>query len=174
MYSVICRKKCCAHYLHCLIQPQIRHLEIQPGTIHHAISFLQSRCRGLQSLVLCGSTHMNPELFIPVFKHFPNLVKIDLSGNVMDDRSFDNIGATCHVLRYLNVSRSTISDLGLRFLSRSQQNVPRCQLLVYINLQKCRITKKGVASFIYYHPLLQDVVYEDTVGASYQLTELGQ
>ena len=30
-------------------------------------------------------------------------------------------------LRYLNVTRSTISDTGLKFLSRSSQNVPRCQ-----------------------------------------------
>ena len=97
----------------------------QPGTIHFALHFLQERCKNLLTFVLSGSTLMNPELFIPVFKHFPKLTKIDLSGNVIDDRAFENIGSTCHNLRYLDVSRSTISDLGLRFLSRSGQNIPR-------------------------------------------------
>ena len=123
--SIICRRRCAAHYLHVLIQPQIRHLEIQPGTIHHAITLLQERCRGLRSLSLTGSTHVNPELFIPIFQHFPNLVKIDLSGNVIDDRTFGHIGVTCHRLRSLDVSRSTVSDMALQLLSRSQHNIPR-------------------------------------------------
>ena len=137
------RKRCSAHYLHALIQPQIRGLEVQAGTIHHALGLLQQRCPGLETFSLTGSTSANPELFIPVFKHFPNLTKIDLSGNIMDDRAFDSIGQVCHRynmqylnqlktklwfrLRYLNVTRSTISDTGLKFLSRSSQNVPRCQ-----------------------------------------------
>ena len=112
MYSVICRynlpcivirtmtfcvrKRCSAHYLHALVQPQIRGMEVQAGTIHHALSLLQQRCPSLQTFSLTGSTSMNPELFIPVFKHFPNLTKIDLSGNIMDDRAFDSIGQVCH------------------------------------------------------------------------------
>ena len=92
----ILRRRCAAHYLHALIQPQIRVLEVQLGTIHHALGLAQQRCRLLQSLSLTGSTSMNPELFIPVFKHFPNLIKIDLSGNIIDDRAFENIGVTCH------------------------------------------------------------------------------
>ena len=173
MYSVICRRKCGPQYLHVLIQPQIRHIVIQPGTIHFALSFLQQRCQRLQSLDLTGSTHMNPELFIPVFKHFPNLVTLNLCDNVIDDRSFNNIGITCHSLRHLNVGRSTISDLGLQFLSRSQQNVGRCQMLETINLDKCRVTRKGVASFIFYHPSVRNLVYEDTVGALFELQKLG-
>ena len=31
MYNLICRRKCNAHYLHSLMQPQIRHVEIQQG-----------------------------------------------------------------------------------------------------------------------------------------------
>ena len=88
-------------------------------------SVLQDRCKALQSFKLTGSHSMNPEHFIPVFKHFPRLVKIDLSENLIDDRAFNNIGANCHFLRVLNVSGSSISDLGLKFLSRSEQNVPR-------------------------------------------------
>ena len=90
------RKRCSAHYLHALIQPQIRGLEVQAGTIHHALGLLQQRCPGLETFSLTGSTSANPELFIPVFKHFPNLTKIDLSGNIMDDRAFDSIGQVCH------------------------------------------------------------------------------
>ena len=50
----------------------------------------------MKSLSRLTLTSMNPELFIPVFKHFPNLIKIDLSGNIMDDRAFDSIGQVCH------------------------------------------------------------------------------
>ena len=173
MYSVICRRRCFAHYLHVLIQPQIRHLEIQPGTIHHAITFLQQRCAQLRSLSLTSSTFLNPELFIPIFQHFPNLVKLNLSGTVIDDRAFATIAATCHKLRYLNVSRSTISAWGLLALSISDHNILRCQQLEFINLEKCRVTKTDVASFLYYHPRLHHLVYEDTVGVLGHLASLG-
>ena len=99
------RKRCSAHYLHALIQPQIRGLEVQAGTIHHALGLLQQRCPGLETLSLTGSTSANPELFIPVFRHFPNLTKIDLNGNIMDDRAFDSIGQVCH--RFTTRSKST-------------------------------------------------------------------
>lgn len=125
MYTIICQKKCSNYFLHSLVQPQVRNIIIQPGTIHYAIAFLQERCQALRSIALTGSHHMNPEHFIPVFKSFPRLVKIDLSENIIDDRAFDNIGATCQLLKILNVSGSTISDLGLKFLSRSEENIPR-------------------------------------------------
>lgn len=129
MYTIICQKKCSNYFLHSLVQPQVRNIVIQPGTIHYAIAFLQERCQALRSIALTGSHHMNPEHFIPVFKSFPRLVKIDLSENIIDDRAFDNIGATCQLLKVLNVSGSTISDLGLKFLSRSEENIPRkCQV----------------------------------------------
>ena len=173
MYTVICSKRCGPLYLHALIQPQIRSIVIQPGTIHFAIAYLQKRCSQLASMNLSGSTHMNPELFIPVFKHFSNLMRLNLSDNVIDDRSFNNIGMTCHRLRHLNVSRSTISDLGLQFLSRSEHNVPRCQELLTMDMERCRVTRRGVASFIVYHPGLCRLTYEDTVGALYELQQLG-
>ena len=48
------------------------------GTIHHALGLLQQRCPGLLTLSLTDSTSVNPELFIPVFRHFPHLTKINL------------------------------------------------------------------------------------------------
>ena len=39
--SIICQRKCSQYFLHVLIQPQVRNIEIQPGTIHYAIAFLQ-------------------------------------------------------------------------------------------------------------------------------------
>ena len=41
MTSIICQKKCSHYFLHVLIQPQVRNIEIQPGTVHYAIAFLQ-------------------------------------------------------------------------------------------------------------------------------------
>ena len=41
MTSIISQRKCSQYFLHVLIQPQVRNIEIQPGTIHYAIAFLQ-------------------------------------------------------------------------------------------------------------------------------------
>ena len=107
MYAIICQRRCSHYFLHALIQPQVRNIVIQPGTIHYAIAFLEERCPSLQSLALTGSHHMNPEHFIPVFKNFPSLVKIDLSDNIIDDRAFNNIGATCHRLKILHLRKAS-------------------------------------------------------------------
>jgi len=173
LYTILCRKRCTSSHLNILIQPQIRKLKIQPGSIHYAINFLQKRCPRLQCLELTGSVDIIPEFFISVFASFPHLVKINLSGNVIDERSFETIGTTCHNLVVLNVSGSTVSDCGLKFLSRSNQNIPRCQQLQHINLLRTRVSKTGVGSFLYYHPLLSDLLYDDTIGALAELESLG-
>ena len=173
LYTLICSKRCSSYYLNILIQPQIRQLKIQPGTVHYAISFLQERCPKLQCLELTGSVDIIPEFFITVFASFPHLVKINLSGNVIDERSFETIGSTCHNLTVLNVGGSTITDHGLKFLSRSAQNIPRCQQLQHINLLRTRVSKTGVGSFLYFHPLLTDLIYEDTIGALAEMEALG-
>ena len=41
----------------------------------------------------------------------------------------------------------------------------RCQELRYLNVSQCRVSEAGVASFLCYHPLLADLLFEDTVGA---------
>ena len=173
LYTLLCRKRCSSYYLHVLIQPQIRKFEIQPGTVHYAIGFLQERCPKLQCLELTGSVDIMPEFFIPVFKFFPCLVKINLHGNVIDERSFDTIGSTCHSLAVLNVGNSTITDCALKFLSRSAEKIPRCQQLQHINLLKTRVSNSGVGSFLYLHPLLRDLLYEDTIGALAEMENLG-
>ena len=116
LYTLLCRKRCSSYYLHVLIQPQIRKFEIQPGTVHYAIGFLQERCPKLQCLELTGSVDIIPEFFITVFKFFPCLVKINLHGNVIDERSLDTFRSTCHSLAGLNVGNSTITDCALKFL----------------------------------------------------------
>ena len=173
LYMILCRKRCSSYYLHLLIQPQLRRFKIQPGTVHYALGFLQDRCPKLQCLELTGSVDIIPEFFITVFRSFPYLVKINLHGNVIDERSFDTIGSTCHGLVVLNVGHSTITDCGLKFLSRSEQNTPRCQQLQNINLLNTRVSKAGVGSFLFYPPLLTDLVYEDTIGALAEMNSLG-
>ena len=129
LYEILCRKRCSSYYLNILIQPQIRNFKIQPGTIHYAIVYLQQRCPKLENFELTGSIDVIPDFFIPVFSYFPNLVKINLSGNVIDDRAFETIGIYCQNLQHLNASGSTIQDGGLRDLSKSPQNIPRCKKL---------------------------------------------
>ena len=165
VYEVLCRKTCSSYYLNILIQPQIRNFKIQLGSIHYATVFLQQRCPMLENFELTGSIDVIPEFFISVFSHFPHLVKINLSGNVIDDRSFETIGISCHNLQHLNVCGSTIQDAGLRFLSSSKQNIPRCKKLMHVNLQKTRVSREGVGTLLYFHPQLTDLLYEDTIGA---------
>jgi len=165
LYDVLCRKRCSSSYLNILIQPQIRNFKVQPGTIHYAIGYLQQRCPKLETFELTSSIDIVPDFFINVFLYFPHLVKINLSGNVIDDRSFETIGVTCQKLQHLNVSGSTISGCGLKFISKSNQNVPRCKKLQHLNILKTILTKEDVASFLYFHPLVTDVHYEDTIGA---------
>ena len=155
-----------------LIQPQIRNFKIQPGTIHYAIVYLQQRCPKLENFELTGSIDVIPDFFIPVFSYFPNLVKINLSGNVIDDRAFETIGIYCQNLQHLNVSGSTIQDGGLRDLSKSPQNIPRCKKLKYINLLKTKVSKEAVGSLLYYHPLVTDIHFEDIIGAFAEVENL--
>ena len=53
------------------------------------------------------------------------------------------------------------------------QNTPRCQQLQNINLLSTRVSRTGVGSFLYFHPLLTDLIYEDTIGALAELDSLG-
>ena len=65
--------------------------------------------------------------------------------------------------------------LGVR-ISRSQY-VPHasCQYTVcqVMSVEQCRVTRAGVGSFIFYHPHLCHLEYEDTVGALAHLETLG-
>jgi len=165
LYENICRKRCSSYHLNILIQSQIRSFKVQSGTIHYAIVYLQQRCPMLENFELTSSIDVIPEFFINVFSYFPNLVKLNLSGNVIDDRSFETIGIHCKKLEHLNVSGSTIQDSGLKYLCKSPQNIPRCKKLNHINLLKTRISKETVGRFLYFHPMLSELLYEDVIGA---------
>ena len=43
-----------------------------------------------------------------------------------------------------------------------------------MNLARTRVTRAGVASFLYYHPALRSLQYEDTLGALTQVDKLGE
>ena len=42
-----------------------------------------------------------------------------------------------------------------------------------MSVEQCRVTRAGVGSFIFYHPHLCHLEYEDTVGALAHLETLG-
>ena len=41
MLKELCSRRCSAYHLHLLIQPQVRRLQVQSGTVHHALHFSQ-------------------------------------------------------------------------------------------------------------------------------------
>ena len=43
-----------------------------------------------------------------------------------------------------------------------------------VSLERCRVSRAGVASFLFYHPLLSRLEYEDTLGALRHLETLGR
>ena len=49
----------------------------------------------------------------------------------------------------------------------------RCQELRYLNVTQCRVSEAGVGGFLLSHPLLADLLYEDTVGALAVLSQAG-
>lgn len=173
MLKELCSRRCSAYHLHLLIQPQVRRLQVQSGTVHHALHFSQLRCAGLQCIEIKSERDIIPELFIRVFSAFPRLVRIDLSGTCIDDRAFNTIGSTCKLLRLLELSNSTVSDTGLRFLSLGPGEERRCQSLTTLGLRSARVSRKGVAAMLHYHPKLTDLQYEDTIGALAELEAMG-
>jgi len=137
------------------------------------MKFLKERCGGLKALELKHSQDAPPNVYHGLFQHFPHLVKLNLSGTIIDDQSFESLGAHCHNLRDLNLSSTSISDIALKLISVSPQNVPRCQELVCLNLDNTRVTPKGVASTLYYHTNLLSLQYVNIIGAFQYLKELG-
>jgi len=169
----VCRQRCSALHLHLLIQPQLRKLKVQAGTVHHALHFLQLRCPGLRCIELGSQRDIIPELFIRVFASFPNLVRINLADTCIDDRAFDTIGSHCRGLQVLEVSQSTVTDNGLRFISQGPGGEHRCPKLSTLGLRGTRVSRRGVAALLHYHPALKDLQYEDTIGALAELEALG-
>jgi len=169
----VCRQRCSALHLHLLIQPQLRKLKVQSGTVHHALHFLQLRCPGLRCIELGSQRDIVPELFIRVFASFPHLVRIDLSDTCIDDRAFDTIGSHCKGLQVLEISHSTVTDNGLRFISQGPKGEHRCPKLTTLGLKGARVSRRGVAALLHYHPALKDLQYEDTIGALAELEALG-
>ena len=41
-----------------------------------------------------------------------------------------------------------------------QRSACRCPELRYLNVNQCRVSEAGVASFLCYHPLLADLLYQ--------------
>ena len=84
---------------------------------HIQTKLLSRNCNKLKSLEFTYSTNIQPTFYTKFFKNFPNLIRINLEGTILDNESFDSIGGTCHQLRDLNVSATTITDSGLEYLS---------------------------------------------------------
>ena len=65
------------------------------------------------------SKSIAPTFYTKFFTHFPKLTIINLQETILDNESFNSIGETCHLLKELNASGSTITDTGLQYLSYS-------------------------------------------------------
>ena len=55
--------------------------------------------------------------------------------------------------------RVGLSSVSLWFVVRL------CRVSLWLVVSQCRVSEAGVASFLCYHPLLADLLFEDTVGA---------
>ena len=84
---------------------------------HIQTKLLTKNCRKLKSIDFTFSRNIAPTFYTSFFKHFPHLIRIDLEGTILDNETFNTIGGTCHHLRELNVSASTVTDTGLEYLS---------------------------------------------------------
>ena len=84
---------------------------------HIQTKLVSQKCKNLKRIDFTSSKSIAPNFYIKFFTHFPSLQIINLQGTILDNESFDSIGETCHQLKELNVSGSTITDTGLQYLS---------------------------------------------------------
>lgn len=150
------------HALHLLIHPQLERFKVTMKMSKHiSTTLLAEKCKRLKILDFKFSRSIAPTFYINFFTHFPHLVKLNLEGTIIDDAAFDSLGGLCHNLREINVSDTTISDLGLKHLTLGDSDQPRCRMLVSINVMETRVTAKGVASLLHFHPNLLKLEFEN-------------
>lgn len=149
--------------LHQLILPQLESYTVQTRSSRHIqTQLIGDRCEKLKSLDFAYSKSIQPTFYTNFFKNFPNLVRINLQGTIIDNEAFDSIGATCKNLKELNASHSTISDVGLWYLCVDEEtNTKRCKALLSININSTKSSPKGVAYLLYYHPNLINLGFEN-------------
>ena len=120
--------------------------------INHHNPF-KEKCHNLLSLDFTCCTSIQPGFFIKFFYNFPLLTKINLTGSLVDDETFNSIGSLCSGLREMIATDSTISDKGLLHLCRGEEGL-RCRNLVSVSLAKTKCSAWGVASMLHFHPRL--------------------
>jgi len=152
--------------LHQIIQPQLKSYTIRATTSKHIqTNLLGSKCRDLKRLNFTNSKSIAPNFYIKFMTKFPNLLVIDFQGTILDNESFNSIGETCIKLKELNASGTTITDTGLQYLTSSISSDAtikvRCPSLQSINLTNTRVSSVGVAGFLFFHPTLVYLHYED-------------
>jgi len=149
--------------LHQLILPQLEGYAVQSRSSRHIqTQLIEERCAKLKSLDFAYSKSIQPLFYTKFFKNFPNLVRINLEGTILDNEAFDSIGETCTQLKEINASHSTISDVGLMYLCVSEEdNKARCKFLVSVNIEKTKTSAKGVAYLLYHHPSLVNIGFEN-------------
>jgi len=139
--------------LHQLILPQLEGYTVQMRSSRHIqTQLIGERCKKLKSLDFAYSKSIQPMFYTKFFLKFPNLVRINLQGTIIDNEGFDSIGATCTQLRELNASHSTISDDGLLYLCIDDETKKRrCRNLLSVDICQTKISPKAVAFLLYYH-----------------------
>eukprot|EP00092_Neocalanus_flemingeri_P048628 GFUD01055542.1.p1 GENE.GFUD01055542.1~~GFUD01055542.1.p1 ORF type:complete len:481 (+),score=77.20 GFUD01055542.1:123-1565(+) len=149
--------------LHQLILPQLESYKIQMRSSRHIqTNLIGQRCEKLKSLDFAYSKSIQPMFYTKFFRNFPNLVRINLQGTIIDNEGFDSIGEICTQLKEINISHSTITDAGLMYLCVNEEDdLKRCQQLLSISIEKTRTSAKSVAYLLYYHPLLVKLGYEN-------------
>ena len=163
------------HLLHCVIQPQLTHLNIlQHGSMHVAMSMMIERCAAkLKVLELNHSKNVPPGMFFGFFRNFVNLTKLSVSNSVVDDTALESIGRHLPLLVEVNASRTWVTNLGVKNLclddeqqsGHGQVSVYRCPRLVIFDVSQTRVTKEGVALFVACHPNVVRIEHEDNFWA---------
>jgi len=147
--------------LHQLLLPQLKHYIVRNrASLHIQTALLQEKCHNLLSLDFTCCTSIQPGFFIKFFYNFPLLTKINLTGSLVDDETFNSIGSLCSGLREMIATDSTISDKGLLHLCRGEEGL-RCRNLVSVSLAKTKCSAWGVASMLHFHPRLVHLGWPD-------------
>lgn len=163
--TIYSRRAGLAHLLYPVIQPQMRHYDIQiHGSIYVAMDLVSKRCKDLISLNFAFSVNLPPMYYTEFFKHFRHLTKLNLYGSMVDDIAFGSIGNNCFNLLELNAAKTWITNYGLKKLSCSEDGTTvLCPKLRHLIVTETRITTEGLSEFLLTHPDMIKLEHEESL-----------
>ncbi|KAG0199257.1 hypothetical protein BGX28_007437 [Mortierella sp. GBA30] len=95
-----------------------------------SLGSLQYICPNITEISLSRCIQLSAEGFKVLFKSYPNLISIDLNGNILSDAVLESLARSCPFLQHLSInSCQNVTDLGMQTI------LMNCCRLEYFSLR---------------------------------------